>query len=710
MNITLSGWLHPRFRHIESFAYGSSDEPLGVSIRGHLESCSKCQDRVRALRALRAHVCETDIPPMSRELRSRALARAADGARIIPSLPASQPHRSSRRWPAYAAAAAVVVAAFAIPTSRELNAGASAGELTLSQTSALPAPVINVRYVASGLLDGSDRVTLRVTTYVGRKLAPELREYPLMRGSEKTFAGVVTLPAGASYAQYELVSVDGSHVDDNDARGWDSAVSDSTGRPLLDGLWVQQFVMGRTNWETALSAARAMWQHYPDEPTALRYVMAKEMQLAGSARTDSALAIWRPKVLALSAKLARTSLEPDQMWELAMAGGQASDTTIVNFWRARLTKEFPRHASTIQQRVFAIGERTAGKARLPEFDRLFDETGGQSPQLLYEGFNVAMKYGDSATIARWGDRMLAYGQGYETSVASAYASHPSFRTRGIEMLRASLARLAPVPSADWQVALRARAAQAQRPTGQWQLVELGSALLALGKIEAARDTLRRAAALGWDIGAMRSLGDAELVAGDTAGAVAAYAWISADPRTSAKRADSLRTMLGHAGTGSVWDAAIRSGQGLIDGITMRSAIHRRFDPSSSFALEEGARTTMTNAIGGAPYAIVAFISRNCGPSLSDLAALTSKTEELNRRGIPVITLVEESPSAGLTAALAQYGFAAKLAYDDRGVVSRAMRQSGTPQYFVVENGNDIRFDARRIEDVIPFLDAITRQK
>jgi hypothetical protein len=706
-----SRWMHPRFDSVEAFAYGTADERQSTSVRHHLEECSRCRGAVRELRALRADASEANVPPMSSDLRARILMQADGSARIIPVYDENSAPRSTRRWPTYVGAAAVVISVITLLPTRGLDASASAGQLALSQTSFGPAPSLNVRYVAGAMLDGSDRVMLRVASYRNRELRPEMHDSPLARTGDQIFSGTVTLPDGAVFAQYTVVSLDGTHVDDNDARGWAGTMSDASGRPLYDGLWVRRAVESRINPESASAAAKAMWEFHPNNPGAARFALSDALQLAGSARADSVLSMWRPAIVALSARHAAATPDAAAMWELAMLGGEMRDTSIVRYWRARMMKEHPRDPGTIQQRVFAVSERNVPKQQIvAELERIHEESGGQSIQLLSDGFDMAVQYGDSATIARWGDRLVAFARGYESNVSTAYATLPAFRATGASLLRKSLAEIPPVPATDWQKAVRARATEPQRTQGQWQLYYLGRALFDAGQLNAARDTLRRAASLGWDIRSMRTLGDAELAAGDTTRAIEAFAWVSADPRTSLARADSLRVRTGATARSAKWDAAVAEGRTIIDAITLRSAIRRKFDATTTFATADRQRLTVADAIANAPLAVIAFVSRNCGPSLADLAALSARTRELAQRGIPVITLAEEAPSEGLSAALARHGFTGRLAYDDRGVVSRAMRQVGTPQYFVVEGGNMIRFDARRIDDVIPFIDATSRAR
>ncbi|MGH7619782.1 MAG: hypothetical protein ACREPM_21425, partial [Gemmatimonadaceae bacterium] len=528
-----------------------------------------------------------------------------------------------------------------------------------------------------------------------------------------SYSARVPLGRGTVFAQFVVASADGKRVDDNDARGWEAPMTDSASRPLYEGLWIERAIDARVNWERGASVAHDMARYYPLNPGAIRFAMAVDVALAGSAGSDSVVGEWRPRIHALQHALASAALDAGSMSEFAMLAAAANDTSIARFWRERMIREYPNDPATIQQRVFAVFETSRGGrgAALAQLERLYDETGGQSPQLLTNAFDLAAQANDSASIARWGDRLVAFGGGFEANVSSTYAALPGFRDRAMILLRSSLASLPAIrPAADWRVSLRQQTDGSDLVRGQWQLVALGKALLDTRRTDAARDTLRRAVALSWDPRAMRLLGDAELAATDTNAALAAYAWASADSRTTAVQADSLRRRVVGPTRAGAWDEALADGRSTIDAITLRRAITRSFDPSIVYATAAGRRLSIAEGIGAAPTAVIAFISRYCAPSLADLRSLDSLRVELAPAGIPVLATIEESADVATQHAIERLGYHGALAFDDRGVVSRSMRSFGTPEYFVVENGRTIRFMSRRAEEVKPFVNAVSRTR
>lgn len=712
MRNPIEGLLHPRFDRIEAFASGQATERDRAAVSQHLQSCARCLERVREIRALRVAARDEEVPGISSGLRERIVERARSGERrIIPvgADPVTASSSMRRRIIAAGLIAAGVAAVVLVPRGG-LEAGPTAGVLTLAQKASLPTPMLSVRYVPPSTFASADSVTLRAATYVAKRPGPSIdREYWLKRGGDGAFTADVTLPIGTVFAQYSVVSPDGKHTDDNDARGWELPVTDASATPLFEGLWLQRVLNGRANWERASAAGKAMVKYYPENPASLRNAISDEAQLVGPSRSDSVRALHRPRVVALHEKYIAASMDPTTMWEWAMVLDEVNDTMRTRQWRERMIREHPRDAGTIQQRVFALGARKLSREqRMIAMEKIWDESGGQSVQLLADGFELAAKLQDSAAVARWGDRMMKFGGPYQTMVPAQYVTVPAFRARGEAMLRDLLRAMPPIQRADWRAALLDTELNGMR-RGQWQLNALGKALLEDGAVGSARDTLRRAAALGWDARTLRALGDAELAAEDTVEAMHAYAWAVADSRTSAARADSLRARLGAAGRDDAWPTAVAGGRDLIGALTLRTAVRRPFDASATYVDANGTRRSFRETIGKT-LSVVAFVSRYCAPSLSDVAALDSVTAALAKRGITVLTLVgDEAPNAEAVATFAKHGFKGALAFDDRTEVSRRMRQSGTPHYFVAEEGKVVRYDARRAEDLLMLVETLQRK-
>ncbi|HEY9227053.1 MAG TPA: hypothetical protein VIP11_10430, partial [Gemmatimonadaceae bacterium] len=119
----------------------------------------------------------------------------------------------------------------------------------------------------------------------------------------------------------------------------------------------------------------------------------------------------------------------------------------------------------------------------------------------------------------------------------------------------------------------------------------------------------------------------------------------------------------------------------------------------------GARRSLRDALGSG-FTLVAFASLSCAPSRGDLASLEQVRRGLSSSNVAVLTILEDAvPNAAAAREMAQLGYAGPLQFDDRAEASRALRQHGTPQYFLVENGV-VRADARRAADLVSVVDAL----
>jgi hypothetical protein len=700
--------LHPTRVQLELFSASPDHEDMG-RLRRHLASCVRCQNELRSLRALRVAVQDLPAPRMSPRLFESVERRINAGEHVL--LPAYETPVGRRRTPfrvAASIAAAVAFAAIMITNrSRPLAAAGTAGDLDVV-TGAPTAPnQLTVTYHPVAPLASAESLVLHARLFAaGRRFSPTEQDYALRRRGD-VFTGQLTLAPEVALATLTVASPDGQRIDDNDARGWEFISRDSAGRPTFAGLEIQNAVHGMDDWERAYGAAREMVRLYPEQPRGVNALLSASLALGGAAKADSVHQAFRPRFEALDQRYANTPVDADLMWQMVMLGNQVRDTAIARTWFDRMKREYPRDAGTIQLGVFAIFNKPmSDTARLRELDSLWAATGGASPQLLVNAFQLADKIGDDAAIERWGDR-LSGAPGGAVSAAVTYARHDRLRPKAEILLRNALAALPPVSNTDWQAATRSRTSQRNFAQGQWQLATLGRARLRDGAAAAALDTLRRAAALAWDPATFEALGDAALALGDTSEAVPAYGWAIADRRTSTTVADSLRARLGAAATTPGFAAAVAEGEHMVRAADLSSTYRRSLGATATYADDRGARHPLTDALGSG-LSVIAVVSRNCAPSIADLPGLDRLRTRLAPLGIPLLTVVEEAPNDAAAKDLVSRGFSGTVVFDDRAEVSHALRQYGTPQYFVIEGGKTMRIDRRRAEDLIGVIDALRR--
>jgi hypothetical protein len=657
------------------------------------------------MRAMRAGARTLPTPAMRATLFDDIERRiAADELVLLPAQGGARETKTRQRTVRLAAAAAVVVALttwMSMHAGRSLEAGSTVGDLTLSSHAPSAPNVISAVYRPILALAPLDSVVAQASVYAPERVfSPTRATYTLHRRNE-TFVADIVLPPNAALTTFTIASPDGQRVDDNDGRSWEFVARDSLNRATFEGLRAAWAIHGMDDWERAHQAAQEMVRYYPAQPGGIRALLSASLQLAGPSKSDSVGAQFRPHLAALQRRYADSALTATMMWEMSMLAGELRDTSVSTYWLGRMRKMYPSDAGTIQLRVFEIFRTSPGdEERLRKMDALWEETGGQSPQLLANAFELANHLGNVAAIKRWGDRQ---GAGSRVAAAASYVRHAALRAEGEAILRDALRAMPSMSRTDWQSALRA---PKQNGLGQWQLAALGEALLLDGSVSAALDTLQRAAARSWNANVMVRLGDAALAAGDSAEATRAYAWASADRRLSAARIDSLKLRLGARAMSTLFTTAAAEAKGLLREMALVSTYRRPIgNLAATFADANGARRSMREALGSG-LTLVAFASLNCAPSRNDLASLDQVRRTLASSDVKVIAILEgATPNTASAGEMAQLGYSGTVVFDDRSEMSRALRQYGTPQYFLVENGV-VRADARRAGDLTSVVDAL----
>jgi hypothetical protein len=706
--------VHPTYDMLEEFSSETEDAFDRRGVARHIAGCVKCQDRVRAVRDLRRRAATLPSPPMKADLLARIQHRAAQGELVMLSMPADEPRAAGRRRSVAIGSmlAASLILVWLIPSrSGRLEAGASGGELRVAPKTRTSPSALTVRYRPAPTLAGADSVILRGDLYAPRQYgAPSAAAFTLRRRDDGSYAGDASLPSDAVLARFTVTAANGNRVDDNDGRQWELVVADTSGRPRFEGLDVQSAIHGFDDWEQSYAAALEMLRFYPDNPRAVRSALTASLELRGAARADSVVAVFRPRVDALHREYATATVSADLMWEMAMLASRLRDRTMYRYWLDRTKREFPRSPEALQLQTFGILDSERSDAqRLAAMDSLWDATGGGAIQLASEGFNLANKSGDPVAVERWGERFARF-PGWSLAAAGGYLKHAALRAKGETILRESVRKLPPVEATEWRAALGRRQPESEpnMPTGivtdrqaQWPLATLGEALLADGKAHAARDTLRRAVGLGWNTRALAVLGDAELAAGDSAAAITAYGWAIADPRTDSVRVRSIRQRIGQS---AALDAAIAEGRQALREMTLRMTYRRAFNTSAELADADGRRRRLSDVLGPG-LTVVAVVSRTCAPSLKDLPWLQAVARRFGA-GARLVTFVEEAPNHTVQRELAEHGFTESVLFDDRAEASRALRQFGTPHYYLIEDGRTIRADVRQAADLVLIIDAL----
>ena len=94
---------------------------------------------------------------------------------------------------------------------------------------------------------------------------------------------------------------------------------------------------------------------------------------------------------------------------------------------------------------------------------------------------------------------------------------------------------------------------------------------------------------------------------------------------------------------------------------------------------------------GGETSLVIFWSRHCGYALEALPEISTLIARLRTAGTPVVFVVDEPASADFDEFLKRKQITWPVHYDARTALGNAMRNFGTPYYYVVDGANRIRF-------------------
>ncbi|MCU0633479.1 MAG: TlpA family protein disulfide reductase [Gemmatimonadaceae bacterium] len=707
--------------HTVEAALAGSDDDIANAPRAQQGQLDAVFELVLARRAAGVRV----------ELPTEVPAPAAPAGRRAAPMPSAGNSRALRRpLVALSAVAAALLAVLAWPLLRmpaPANAGSTAGQLTIRSRSAGAAgsKTLLGSYVPASALATFDSVRLEARTWAGRTGDGTGVVHGWLRRRGNAFSGDVVLPAGAVLAQLVVTSPDGQTIDDNDARRWEWLVTDATGHPTFDALWRQVALYSVDDWERARRAALTMLQRYPESPTSVRFALGYALDLAGPAAADSVRRTFGPAARRAADAVARAdTVNGELLGEMVFLAQGLRDTAMVRRWRARLLAESPTSAAAAQQRVFAILDRgSSAPATLAALDTLWREVGSAAPQLAYEAFGLARRGGADSTLRTWGERVLGALPFATASVAEAWRARPALRPAALRLLGDRLAALGATQSdTAWRAALARPTVPAARAR-QGLLTQFAMTLAAdstPAALQAASDTLKRAAALGAAPQTLDALAEVALARGDTVTARVALAWLSEEPSVPAPRRDVVRARAASFEKDDAFIAERARARASVE-TRLRATIRARaltLDPS----VRDGAggtttlRTLVESAERGRPasplrYALVAFVSRGCAPSLADLPTLERVRTDLGARGVPVIALVEEVPDASVTRILANRGYRGPVAFDDRAQAARALRHVGTPEYVVLDLAAGTALaSVRRADDASALLMVLTAHR
>ncbi|HEU0016503.1 MAG TPA: redoxin domain-containing protein [Longimicrobium sp.] len=604
----------------------------------------------------------------------------------------------------------LLVLAFALAAALSpLRAQTHGGTLAFSPAGPAPGGEVRAVYHAAGPLRNEPRLVLRARlrtpgdqeAYVGALGSETRRVAVLERGADGVHRATFRLPDSVVYALAVVETPDGARLDTNGNQGWE-LLAHAGDRPLSAALEQRAHDLIERNVALGLETARQRARLYPDEPAAQAGRWEYEMFAGGRGAAPDADLRAEAERLArlLERRGAVTSDDAAAMLEFA---GVLDDATAADAWTGRLLRDFPRHPAGVQARLdqaLAVLPAAGYPPRLAALEALWNDGGAGHEVLLNRAFNLAMESGDPAAIARWAERVERHVPIARQMLAMALLRHPPAAEIGPDHARARIAALAGDGDAERDLFASAPAYRDRAGDRAAELLAaLGSALLASGRTEAARDTLARAAALGWDLPVLRRVADAQLAAGDTTGALLAFARIAADPGAAAAFADSVRAQTGARFHAERWAGAVAGARATLRERVLRGAVARPLAGPMALADAQGRTVELPALLASAPATVVVFGASWCGYTRQALPGIHALAGRLAAEGARLVFITQEAPSESVETFFRAGSDAVTVLYDVRRASHSAFGSAGTPQYFVVDGGGRVRFQYGTLDEI-----------
>jgi peroxiredoxin len=380
------------------------------------------------------------------------------------------------------------------------------------------------------------------------------------------------------------------------------------------------------------------------------------------------------------------------------------DSSHAELWKHILLSQYPAEPPAVQMRVLDIRQKYSlnAAAQRHHLEKLWDQVGPVEPSLLAAGFDAAERAGDPDEIRVWANRWTRSDSSAELQVGTALVAHPETRTEGFNRLRAYASRLDGTRHAERELFHSVSEQRSQnREESQIARTLLGLALVASGDTSNGLSALRDAAADIWDVGLLRTVGDAHIAAGDTVAALAAWSRVAADPGTPETFGDTVRHRTGRAGTGTLWSAAVARQRSELRVRTLQKGVAKALPRDLALLTSDGSPASLDQLLAER-NTIVMFWSRGCIPSVDALDRL----QHLHATGVNVLAITDEGPTKSLVNWLQQRGIRLPVLHDPRHLASHSFGAVGTPGFFVVDATRRIRFEHSSEVELLRQLDAI----
>jgi hypothetical protein len=698
----------------ESFA------PDRQRIARHIRDCPRCQDGLRFMRRVELAAPEMLRADLPSGVLERALVSRAAGVRVIAPIAQARAPRTGglARAAIIAAVLAAIVAMAIFSTRSDIAAGESESLLITNPSAPRAGNRIAVEYQPAVLsFMHADRLILR-----GRLRTSKDASYgrvsvarfldTLRRAPDGVFRGSFVLPDSVVYVALVVEDSSASTVDSRDGQAWTVLSHGRDGKPTGDALVQRENdFMGRS-WDEAYASAKLNARLHPESVAAWSEIEFFERQLFGAHAADS-LARTRRAMLDRLIDQYRTasSVPANELGAIVWRTFVRKDTSALEYWFARLVREDPHHPQVAQLagvRLFDRYWKTSPRTLLDSLEGLWARVApvyGPGEYVINAGQQVARKLGDGKAYLRWVDRTPGKDSLGRTGVA--LASFAPTREEGMRRIRAALER--PVVELQAERPLTLNQTEFARMLADRRrelLAALGDALIAAKKPREGLDTLSIAISDGWNLQLLKRVAAQRLEAGDTAGALDLEAKISVDPRTSQAHIASItRLAVSRLGSSQWSDARNIAGRELVRETMSRSLLRTiRGSPTATNTAQQ--KQSLKELTEGKASVLI-YWSRHCGPALEALPAIDSVGRALRKQGIPVYLVADEAPSPEMSKFLRAHRVEIPVLYDSSREVNTALRNFGTPAYYVLDGQGRVRFnEVNEVNDLLLQIQAI----
>jgi hypothetical protein len=578
-----------------------------------------------------------------------------------------------------------------------------------------PAQGAELQFAYDGVLASVVSDTLRVRGRLRRAGSELYNNGPLqrtvallVRGDDGVFRGAFRLPEDVVYGTFAVEDRSGSRVDHNAGRLWEVVTHGDDGRPLFDAL--EQRIadaIGRS-WDITSATATAMTELYPESVRSWYRLAWVQRWVLGPAALDSVRREHQRRVAAFHDKFAGQP-KIDAAEAEALVTYHASldlwDTQPRWYWSRRLDDEHPRHPRVVLTREDDLRRTFGGQvdrylqALEPLWQQLLeqDHAATERSVMVNNALNAAHRADDPGWFPTWLDRYRNLGSVRPELIpmrAASGARRAELRPFVLDVMRETEALIESLPD-EYRPLDRTVAGHRLDQTGPLArtLALHAAALLAHGDSTAARARLERATRLAWEPGNWRSLAQLHLAAGDTAGAMHAFAAVAADPNSPAVLADSVTLRLGLDSDSQAWRAALDSARRTMTRLVLARATDEAVPGNVMLRGADGVERSLQATLGGRPLVLV-FWDPECGWSRLALPEIQRVAAWSAARGSRVVLVLDRAPDAETREFMREKigdDFAFDLAFDLHGDARQAFSSAYLPRYYVLNADGRIAF-------------------